>query len=75
MWLFCELINKAPDELILEAEEEIKNGTLMRLRKIRRHLLDFKEYLINEKKYSPMNVALKMSAVKSFYSAFEIDMP
>jgi hypothetical protein len=47
----------------------------MRLRQVRRYLLDFKEYLINKKKYSPMNVALKMSAVKSFYSAFEIDLP
>ncbi len=74
MKLFTEMTKKTPKELILEAEAEIKSGTLMRERRVRSHLLKFK-MLLSDKKYAPKSAELRWYAIKSFYKAFEIDLP
>lgn len=40
---FTEFVKKSPEELIVEAEAEIKAGLLMRERNIDTYLLDFRE--------------------------------
>ena len=42
---FCEFTEKTPDELILEAEKEVKSGLLMRHRRIKIYLISFKKSL------------------------------
>lgn len=43
--LFTEFTGKSPESLIIEAEEEIKSGKLMRQRSIKRYLTGFKKAL------------------------------
>jgi hypothetical protein len=42
---FCEFTEKTPDELIMEAEQEVKSGLLMRQRFIKTYLISFKKSL------------------------------
>jgi site-specific recombinase XerD len=78
MLLFLEMAKKTPNELILEAEADIKSGKLMRERTVRNYLLQFKillENKIKKNELSESTAALRMSAIKSFYRAFDIDLP
>jgi len=71
---FTDLIGLTPDELIESAEQEILDGVLMRKRKIKSHLLRFKEYL-ESKNYAPTSRSSWTAAVHSFYAAHDIDLP
>ena len=71
---YTDLIGKTPDELIEEAEQEIMDGVLMRKRKIKSYLLQFKEYL-EAKNYAPASRSSWTAAVHSFYTAHDIDLP
>jgi len=42
MQAFTEYTNKKPEELITEAEEDIRLGKLIRLRNIKRYLIGFR---------------------------------
>ena len=42
---FTKLTGKEPEALLLEAEQEIKDGLLMRQRSIKKHLIGFRKYL------------------------------
>lgn len=42
---FCEFTDKDPDQLIIEAEKEIKEGLLMRERSVSDYVPDFIEFL------------------------------
>src|ERR1035437_374480 len=71
---FCTFTEKMPDELILEAEQEIKSGLLMRQRHIKIYLISFKKSL-QDKGLAPMTVRFDMSGVKSFYRSCDIELP
>ncbi|GAB6054694.1 hypothetical protein JCM15415_21990 [Methanobacterium movens] len=71
---FCSLINKSPDELILEADAEEDNGIKSRDRKINLYFLKFKKHLENEGK-SKGTIGLYTYAVKSFYDGLDIQVP
>ncbi len=80
MKMYCDLIRKSPSELIAESIEDIKSGKLMSERRIWNHIVQFRGFLIQ--KYGtrgngkPVStVAYRMSAIKSFYTTFEIDLP
>ncbi len=70
---FLNMTGKTPKELLEDAENEIKTGTLMRERKIKQHLLQFMRYL--DENVSPGSKSSYFSAVKSFYEAYDIDLP
>lgn len=74
MRYYTDFVKKTPDGLLEEAENEIKNGVLMRKRKIREYLLAFREWL-KERQYAPKTIHNHMVAVKSFYRSFDIDLP
>ncbi len=74
MRYYTEFIKKTPAELIEEAEAEIQDGILMRKRKIKSYLLTFREWLKNQG-YAPKTIHSHMVAIKSFYKAFDIDLP
>jgi len=71
---FCEFTEKTPDELILEAEQEIKYGLLMRQRYIKIYLISFKKSL-QDKGLAPMTVISYMNGVQSFYRSCGIELP
>lgn len=72
--VFCEWSGKTPGELLSEAETEIKNGTLMRQRSIKRYIIGFRR-MLQDKGYAPMTVKGYMSGIKSFYSTNDIELP
>ncbi|MDW7725791.1 MAG: tyrosine-type recombinase/integrase [Candidatus Methanoperedens sp.] len=71
---FCECAGKTPSELIEESINETKAGLLISERNTGDYLTKFKK-LLNEKKYAPKTQALAISTVKSFYKAFDIQLP
>ena len=71
---FCEFTEKTPDELILEAEQEVKFGLLMRQRHIKTYLISFKKSL-QDKSLAPMTVRSYMNGVQSFYRSCDIELP
>jgi len=47
---FTEWTRKTPDELLTEAEQEVKSGKLMRQRNIKKYLIGFRKRLLEERK-------------------------
>lgn len=71
---YCELVEKSPDELLEEAESEEDKGLRLRKRKIDLYLPKFKKYLEDTNK-SPQTIKVYLSAVKSFYKTYQIEIP
>ena len=71
---FTDWIGKSPDELLTEAEEEVKAGKLMRQRKIKAYLIGFRKYL-QDQELSSLTVRSRLTGVKSFYKLFDIEIP
>lgn len=74
MRAYTEFLNKTPQELIEEAEDEIINGLLMRKRAINTDLRRFREHL-EECGNAPMSVKGRVTAVRSFYKFNNIQLP
>ncbi len=74
MRYYTDFIKKTPNELLESAEEEINDGILMRKRKIKEHMLTFREWSKGQG-FAPKTVHNHMTAVKSFYRSFDIDLP
>lgn len=74
MQMFTEFVGKTPEELITEAETEIKSGLLMRERNIESYLIDFREKM-EEQHLAPKTIAVRMAAVMSFYRQYSIQLP
>lgn len=71
---YSELIGKTPTELLDEADEEEDAGVRPRKRQVIQYLLEFKKHL-EESKIAPGYLSLNISAIKSFYKAFDITLP
>ena len=74
MQAFTDMAGKTPEQLILEAEAEIKEGRLMRERTILTYLADFRE-LQESKELAPLTVKSRMTGVCSFYKSNHIELP
>ena len=74
MQKYTDFTGKTPEELIDEAEKEIDTGVRGRKRKIRRYLIDLRNQL-QDSGLAEKTVQGYVSAVRSFYSAFEVDLP
>lgn len=74
MRVFCECVNKTPTELITEAIKSIKEGLLPAERNEALYISKFKECLKAEG-YADKSFYHGLSAVKSFYSNFDITLP
>ena len=72
--LYCTHINLTPSQFIEEAEQQEHDRIMMRRRNIKSHLLSFKEFLQSQN-YSPQNISVIMTVIRSFYREFEIDIP
>ncbi len=71
---YTDFVKKTPAELIDEAEQETQDGILMRKRKIKTYIITFREWL-KEQEFAPKTVHTHLVAVKSFYKAFDVDLP
>jgi Site-specific recombinase XerD len=70
---YCEWLDKSPDELISEAEDE-QDKMKMRSRHIGIYLNKYRDELTN-KKLAPYTIKTYLTAVKSFYTFNYIDLP
>ena len=71
---FTEWTGKTPNELLTEAEEEIKSGKLMRQRNIKKYLTGFRKHL-QDLDLAPITIKGYLTGVKSFYQLFDIELP
>lgn len=71
---YTEWTGKTPEELVLKAEEEIKNGILPRLRSVKKYMIGFRKHL-QDKGSAQNTVKINMNGVLSFYRSFEIELP
>jgi hypothetical protein len=71
---FTEFTGKTPNELITEAEEDIRTGLLPRRRAIKHYLVSFKKYL-NDQHAAEHTIKSRLSGVISFYQFFDIEIP
>ena len=74
MQSFTEYIGQSPEDILSEAEAEIKAGVLMRRRKIKGYLSGFRRDL-QDKNLSDLTVRSRLTGVKSFYKSFDIEIP
>ncbi|WP_440951480.1 hypothetical protein [Methanococcoides sp. FTZ1] len=74
MQRYTEYTGMTPTELLEEAEQEIKQGKLMRERKIKARLLGFKREL-NDSGLAPKSINDLFGSAKAFYKAYDIDLP
>jgi hypothetical protein len=66
---------KTPDELLTEAEQEVKSGKLMRQRSIKKYLIGFRRHLQEDRVNAELTVKSHLTGVKSFYQTFDIEIP
>jgi integrase len=69
---YCEFRGLSPLELLDEAEEDLKHER--RERKVKTHLLDFRDYLKEEGR-SKNTIGVYISALRSFFSSHEVLLP
>jgi len=74
MRAYTEFLQKTPEQLIEESEEDIEYGRLMRKRKIFNELREFREHLENSD-LAPMSIKAKITGVRSFYNYYNIQLP
>lgn len=71
---FTKMAGKAPEQLILEAEAEVRAGKLMRERTIWIYLPKFRESL-EAQELAPLTIKSRMTGVCSFYKSNNIELP
>lgn len=74
MRAYTEFLNKTPEQIIDEAEDDIESGKLMRKRAIFNDLREFREHL-ESSGLAPMSVKAKITGVRSFFTYNNIDLP
>jgi len=71
---YTDYTGKSPENLLNEAEEEIRAGKLMRERQVKKQLIGFRKHLENGD-YAPTTVKSYLAGVRSFYNVNDIDLP
>ncbi|WP_440948130.1 tyrosine-type recombinase/integrase [Methanosarcina sp. T3] len=74
MRAFTEFLDKTPEQIILESEEDIRSGKLMRERRIFNELRDFREDL-ESSGTAPMSIKARLTGVRSFFNFYNITLP
>jgi len=71
---YTDYTGKTPEDLLHEAEEEIRAGKLMRERHVKKQLVGFRKHL-EKQEYAPTTLKSYMAGIRSFYRIFDIDLP
>ena len=74
MQYYTELIGKKPEELIEEAENELRNGKLMRERNIQQYFDEFQDDL-EDREFADNTIRGYIAAIRSFYKKSHIETP
>lgn len=74
MQTFTEWVKKTPEQLLLEAEAEVRAGKLMRERNIKSYFSEYREEL-EGRELAPLTVKGRMTVISSFYKSNNIDLP
>lgn len=72
--MYCDFTNLTPEQMIREADEDDRLGVLNRDRRIKQHMIGFKSSLADSN-FSPNTQHGYLSGVKSFYKAYDIQIP
>lgn len=71
---YTEFLNKTPKQIIIESEEDIKSGKLMRERRVFDEIREFRESL-ESSDIAPMSIKARLTGVRSFFSFYNIQLP
>lgn len=71
---YTDFTNKTPDKLILEAEQEIRDGLLLRERALKKDIPNFREAL-EKRQLSALTIKSRLVAIKSFFKYNGIQIP
>lgn len=71
---FCECVKLTPSQLITDSIKEIKQGLLPAERKSPSYISKYKKCLA-ETNSAPKTVSLALTTIKSFFKAFDIQLP
>ena len=71
---YCDYHGISIEELVEEAEQEEDNGIRLKKRKIKKRLIEYRNYLY-DKKYSNKTIKSKMSDIIFFFDRCEIEIP
>ena len=74
MRAYTEFLNKTPEQIIMESEEDIKSGKLMRERRIFNELREFREDL-EKSGIAPLTMRSRVTGVRSFFTFYNIQLP
>jgi integrase len=74
MQAYTEMTGKKPEELILEAEAEVRAGRLMRERALLVYLPQFRE-LLESRELAPLTIKSRMAGICSFHKCNNIELP
>ncbi|MDQ1275576.1 MAG: hypothetical protein QG610_1150, partial [Euryarchaeota archaeon] len=74
MRAYTDFLNKTPEQILNESEEDIESGKLMRKRKIFNELRVFREHL-EKSGMASMSIKAKITGVRSFYTFYNIQLP
>jgi hypothetical protein len=76
MQIYTEFLGMTPQEILEEAENEIRQGLLMRERNIENYILDFRDYLENRiPKLTALTIKNRIASIRSFYKYYNIQLP
>ena len=71
---YTRYLKMTPEELIVEAEDQMKEGVKMRESKLNQHLIDYK-YMMETSQFAPKTIKSRMTAIHSFYKYQDIPLP
>ena len=71
---YCDYYGMSIEELIEEAEQEEENNVRMKKRKIKKRLIEYRNYLYDNG-FSNKTVKGKMTYIKFFFHTCDIDIP
>lgn len=71
---YCIFHGMLLDELLNEAENDEENGIILKKRRIKSRILNYRKYLI-EKNNQPLTINTKIAKIKSLYSFYDIEVP
>ncbi|WP_304123606.1 integrase [Methanosphaera cuniculi] len=72
---YTEFHEMTISELFEEALEDEKNIHLIKNRNIKRRMIDYRNYLLEQKNMTTSTIKTYISKIRTFYSHFEIEIP
>lgn len=72
---YSNFINLTPTQFIEQAEDDQYRSIIMRKRRIKNHILSFRDHLRDEHDYSELFIKTVMANIKTLYHHYDIQIP